>query len=160
MQFNNNKILYKISKGRKLPASCISFLQQYHMSLIYIQAHLSFDQYDMHDQHFGYPYCQNKDYKFKLSLTNQILYKMKLRRNQYFQRPSYFYTPYQHSTNINLNKKHDVKDHFRKAPWVPSRIHHNYTISSCKCQAQTTNLRCQQKYWSSVTFLEILKLKL
>ena len=118
MQFNNNKIPYKISKGRKLPASCISSLQQYHMSSIYIQAHLSFDQYDMHDRHFGYPYCQNKDYKFKLSLTSQIFYKrkvkMKMRRNQYFQRPSYFYMPCQHSTNINLNKKHDVRTTLEK----------------------------------------------
>lgn len=43
-------------KGKKLPASCRSFLQQFRMSSVYIPEHLSFDQFDMPGQHFDYPY--------------------------------------------------------------------------------------------------------
>lgn len=44
-------------------------------------------------------------------------------------------------------------------PRVPSRINHYHTISSCKCKTQTTNLRCQEKYGSPNTFLEVLEEK-
>ena len=56
---------------KTLPAFCKSFLRQFHTSLIYTQWHPSFDQFDKHDQHFGYPYCKKKKKKVvKFSLTN------------------------------------------------------------------------------------------
>lgn len=49
-------------QGSLQPVFCISFLQQFHRSSTCTQEHPSFAQFDMHDQHFGYPCCKSMKY--------------------------------------------------------------------------------------------------
>jgi hypothetical protein len=55
------------------PASYKFSLQQFHKSLACIRQHPSFAQFDMHDQHSGYPCYKERYINWPMNYTKKIL---------------------------------------------------------------------------------------